>query len=288
VNSKTGKTGKNGETGANGMLFDDRALSEGGALSVSFLGSGSSGNCAVLRAGRTTVLLDAGLSPRETARRLAAAGSSLDDVSALFLTHEHSDHVRGAPGLAKRGLALYATEGTARGTSLPGPLFADVRRLPAGGEVRVGEIHVRAFATPHDGAESVCYVFSDGAGRRVGVATDLGHLPPSLLALLAGCEVLGLEANHDVEMLRTGPYPPFLKRRILSDVGHLSNEAAASCLPRLVAGGTRAVAALHLSQQNNTPAVARASFAAALASCGAGLTLEVALPDRPTPWLATA
>ena len=269
-------------SGANGELFGD------GVLSVAFLGSGSSGNCAVVRAGRTTVLLDAGLSPRETARRLAAAGSSLDDVSALFLTHEHSDHVRGAPGLAKRGLPVYATEGTALGAQLPGPLFADIRRLPGGGEVRVGEIHVRAAATPHDGAESVCYVFSDGAGRRVGIATDLGHLPPDLVELLAGCEVLGLEANHDVEMLRTGPYPHFLKRRILSDVGHLSNDAAAAGLLGLVGARTRALAALHVSRQNNTPALARASFAAALARTGAAVALEVAPPDRPTPWLATA
>ena len=259
-----------------------------GVLSVAFLGSGSSGNCAVVRSGRTTVLLDAGLSPRETARRLAAAGSSLDDVSALFLTHEHSDHVRGAPGLAKRGLPVYSTEGTALGAGLPGPLFADLRRLPGGGEVQVGELHVRALSTPHDGAESVCYLFSDGAGRRVGVATDLGHLPAALVEALCGCEVLGLEANHDVEMLRAGPYPSFLKRRILSDVGHLSNDAAAAGLFCLVGERTRAVAALHVSRQNNTPALARASFAAALGRAGAALPLEVAPPDRPTPWLATA
>lgn len=273
-------------TPATRSLFDDAPPDE--VLSIAFLGSGSSGNCAVVRCGRTTVLLDAGLSPRDTGRRLEAAGVSLDDVCAVFLTHEHSDHVRGAAGMAKRGLPVYATAGTAAGTRLPGPLFADVRPLPAGRETTVGGILVRAVATPHDGAESVCYVFTDGAGRRIGVATDLGHMSVEVARALSGCEVIGLEANHDPELLRSGPYPRFLKQRILSDVGHLSNDDAAAALLRLVGPRTRAVAALHVSQQNNTPALARLSFERALSVSAAGIPLEVAPPDRPTPWLSTA
>ena len=256
-----------------------------GVLAISFLASGSSGNCSVVRSGRTAVLLDAGLSPRETARRLARVGLTLDHVAAVFLTHEHSDHVAGVEGFLKRGLPVFATEGTVRAARLPGPLVADVRPLPARGEVTVGDLHVRAVGTPHDGAESVAYLFADGAGRRIGVATDLGHLPAPFLSEFACCEVLGLEANHDLELLRTGPYPAFLKRRILSDVGHLSNEASAEGILRLVGAATRLVAALHLSKRNNTPALVARVLGEALARLGGGLPLEVASPDRPTPWL---
>jgi phosphoribosyl 1,2-cyclic phosphodiesterase len=257
------------------------------ALSIAFLGSGSSGNCAVVRCAGTALLLDAGLSVRETERRLRACGSSLDEVKGVFVTHEHSDHVRAAADLAvRRGIPVWSTAGTARAAALPGPLLADVRVLRGGTETVVGDIHVRAVRTPHDGVESVCYVFTDGAGRRVGVVTDLGHLAGDVAEALAGCEVLGLEANHDVELLRCGPYPAFLKRRILSDVGHLSNEAAATGLLALVGPTTRAVAALHLSAHNNTPALAAGVFGDALEDLGVRLPLEVAAPDRPSRWLS--
>lgn len=257
-------------------------------IEVAFLGSGSSGNCAVVRSGRTAVLLDAGLSVRETSRRLSACGASLDDVSALLLTHEHSDHVRSAADLARRReLPVYATAGTLAASRLPGPLFADLRTVRGGVELTLGDdLFVRVVATPHDGTEPVCYVFSDGAGRRVGIATDLGHLSGDVLSALAGCEVLGLESNHDVDLLRQGPYPPFLKRRILSDVGHLSNDAAAGGLHALVGAPTRAVVLLHLSQHNNTAALAVRSAAGELAKLGCGLVPEVAPPDRPTRWYA--
>ena len=212
-------------------------------------------------------------------------GLSLDDVAAVFLTHEHSDHVAGVEGFLKRGLPVFATGGTARAARLPGPFVADVRPLPARSEVTVGDLHIRAVATPHDGVESVAYLFADDAGRRIGVATDLGHLPASFLSEFAGCEVLGLEANHDLELLRSGPYPAFLKRRILSDVGHLSNEVSAEGLLRLVGPATRAVAALHLSKKNNTPALVARVLGEALERLGGGLLFEVAAPDRPTPWL---
>ncbi|HQR47018.1 MAG TPA: MBL fold metallo-hydrolase [Thermoanaerobaculia bacterium] len=256
-------------------------------MEIAFLGSGSSGNCAVIRAGRTAVLLDAGLSVRDTARRLAGRGLSLDDVSALLLTHEHSDHVRAAADFARRrGLPIYATAGTARQAGLPGPLFADTRVVAGGDELSIGgELFVRVTRTPHDGEESVCFVFSDGDGRRIGVATDLGHLSRDVADVLRGCEVIGLESNHDVDLLRDGPYPAFLKRRILSDVGHLSNDAAAAGLRELVTERTRHVAALHVSRQNNTFALAERVFSDALAVLGAPARLSVARPDVATEWL---
>ena len=256
-------------------------------MEIAFLGSGSSGNCAVVRAGRTAVLLDAGLSVRDTARRLEGRGMSLDDVSALLLTHEHADHIRAASAFAgKRGLPVYATAGTAREAGLPGPLFADVRIVKGGDEIVLGgDLFVRVTRTPHDGEESVCYVFADGAGRRIGVATDLGHLSREVAEALRGCEVIGLESNHDVDLLRDGPYPPFLKRRILSEVGHLSNDDAAAGLRELVTDRTRHVAALHVSKHNNTFALAGRVFSDALAGIGAPLPLSVARPDVATEWL---
>ena len=261
------------------------------SVEIAFLGSGSSGNCAVVRSGKTAVLLDAGLSVRETGRRLSARGMSLGDVSAILVTHEHTDHVRGALDLAaKWSLPLYSTDGTARGARFPGSLFADVRTVAGGTEIAFGggELTVRVARTPHDGAESCCYVFADGGGRRVGVVTDLGHLSREVLDALAGCEVLGLEANHDVDLLRAGTYPAFLKRRILSEVGHLSNDDAAAGLYELVGPETRHVAALHVSRHNNTPALAERAFRVVLDDLRAGIPLKVARHDAPTEWLSTS
>lgn len=256
-------------------------------IEVAFLGSGSTGNCAVVRSGRTALLLDAGISPRQISVRLGKLGMSLDDVSGLLLTHEHSDHVASAAALAaKRGLPVWGTRGTLERAGLPGPLFADLRVVCDGEEVSFGngDLTVRVTATPHDGTEPVCYVFADGGGRRVGVATDLGHLSEKVLAALAGCEVLGLEANHDVDVLREGAYPAFLKRRILSDVGHLSNDAAAEGLARLLDGTTTTVVGLHLSQNNNTPALAERALRKGLERLGAKVALELAGPSSPTGW----
>lgn len=260
-------------------------MSAAGGLAIAFLGSGSSGNCAVVRCGATAVLVDAGLSLRETKKRLLARGVSLGDLAAVFLTHEHSDHVYGALALARKaGLPVYATEGTAAAAGFPGPLFADVRTVRGGRDLVLGDLHVRVTSTPHDGVESVCYVFADGAGRRVGMVTDLGHLSRPVLDALADCEVLGLEANHDEDLLRTGPYPPVLKRRILSDVGHLSNDAAADGLRTLVGPRTRTVTALHVSRHNNTYPLAARVFREALDTIGAPAELAVARHDVPTEW----
>jgi phosphoribosyl 1,2-cyclic phosphodiesterase len=254
-------------------------------LGIAFLGSGSSGNCAVVRCGATVILVDAGLSHRETKKRLAVCGVALEDVAAVFLTHEHSDHVHGALALARKaGLPVFATEGTAMAAGFPGPLFADVRTVRGGRDFVLGDLHVRVTSTPHDGVESVCYVFADAEGRRVGIVTDLGHLSRPVVDALADCEVLGLEANHDEDLLREGPYPPVLKRRILSDVGHLSNDAAAEGLKSLVGPRTRAVTALHVSRHNNTYPLAERVFKEALEAIGSPASLAVARHDAPTEW----
>jgi phosphoribosyl 1,2-cyclic phosphodiesterase len=255
-------------------------------IEVSFLGSGSSGNCAVVRVNGTSVLLDAGLSTKETERRLTLRGMSLDAISAVFLTHEHADHVHAALDLNRRhGIPVYASRGTAVAGGFPGPLFADVRPVAGGKEMVLGDLHVRVTSTPHDGAESVCFVFTDGGGRRVGIATDLGHLSAAVLEALRDCDVLGLEANHDEDLLRSGPYPPYLKKRILSAVGHLSNESAAEGLRRLVGSRTAAVVALHVSRHNNTNTLAERVFREALEETGTHASLVVARHDEPTDWM---
>jgi phosphoribosyl 1,2-cyclic phosphodiesterase len=203
------------------------------------------------------------------------------------VTHEHTDHVRGALALAeKRQLPIFATAGTARAAALPGPLLGDVRIVRGGDDIELGgDLFIRVTRTPHDGEESVCFVFSDGNGRRVGVATDLGHLSREVTEALRGCDVIGLEANHDVDLLRGGPYPSFLKRRILSEVGHLSNEDAAAGLRELVTERTRYVVALHVSRHNNTFALAGRVFGEALAALGGGVSHAVALHDVATDWI---
>ena len=255
-------------------------------IEISFLGSGSSGNCAVVRSDGTTVLVDAGLSMKETERRLVMRGTSLDAVSAIFLTHEHSDHVHAALDLNRtREIPIFASRGTAVAGGFPGPLFADVRPVSGGRELHVGELHVRVTSTPHDGVESVCFVFADGSGRRVGIVTDLGHLSTPVLEALRDCDVLGLEANHDEDLLRSGPYPPYLKKRILSAVGHLSNECAAEGLKLLVGPRTQAVVALHVSRHNNTCALAERVFREVLVEMDTRAALSVAKHDAPTDWI---
>jgi len=229
------------------------------------LASGSAGNCALIESGGRAVLLDAGISARETLRRIAAAGAEDARIEAILLTHEHVDHVRGARVLARRlGVPVMATAGTLQSAA---GCLADVPQTAAVGRrdrFSVAGLRVTAFETTHDASESCGFVFESRRGHRVGVATDTGVVTPEIAEALGGCHVLGLESNHDEGMLASGPYPPFLKRRISGDRGHLSNTAAASALGGLAWSGLSHVFALHLSEQNNTPDRARIALARAL------------------------
>ena len=170
----------------------------------------------------------------------------------------------------------------------PGPLFADVRTVAGGTEIVLGDLHVRVTSTPHDGAESCCFVFADGGGRRVGIVTDLGHLSRAVLDALADCEVLGLEANHDEDLLRAGPYPPFLKRRILSDVGHLSNEGAADglCARRAADGAPWSPSTSRGTTTRS--ALAERVFREALDEIGRRVRSRSRATTRPTEWISTS
>ena len=235
-------------------------------MRVIFLASGSSGNAALIESGGRGVLLDAGISARETLRRLVAVGASDVRIEALLVTHEHVDHVRGARVLARHlRIPVIATSGTLRAAEACLVDVPETIAIARSERMGLAGMRVTAFATAHDAAEPVGYGFENRHGRRAVIATDTGVVTEAAAEALSGAHVVGIEANHDLDMLDRGPYPPFLKRRIASDRGHLSNKAAADALGEIGWTGLARVFALHLSEQNNTPQVARAALGRALA-----------------------
>lgn len=226
------------------------------------LGSGSKGNALLVESGRTRVLVDCGFGPRETAARLERLGVAPDSVTAVLVTHEHADHVGGAAACAARyGWTLHASHGTAGAARQLADMA--VRRFDSHTAFAIGDLEIHPFPVPHDAREPTQFVFSDGAAR-LGVLTDAGAVTPHIVAMLAGCAALVIECNHDAGMLARGRYPPQLKRRIVGGFGHLENGAAADLLRAIDAEGLRHVVAAHLSEENNTPELARAALAEAL------------------------
>jgi phosphoribosyl 1,2-cyclic phosphodiesterase len=219
-------------------------------VEVLVLASGSSGNAVLVRSGDAALLVDAGITALQIRRRLEAFGRSADDITAVLLTHEHSDHVRGLDVLAKRHrLPVWATAGT---------WSAMTARSTGGGElssgrvVAFGSLRVTPVATSHDAREPVALLIDDGR-HRLGLCTDTGTFTSLLEHRLAGCELLLLEANHDADLLRAGSYPWPLKQRILSRLGHLGNHQSAEAVDRLRSPALQAVVGLHLSAENNQP-----------------------------------
>jgi phosphoribosyl 1,2-cyclic phosphodiesterase len=234
------------------------------------LGSGSSGNATVVQARSGTTLthlmVDCGLGIKALDKRLGEAGLLAEQLDAIFITHEHGDHIGCARALALRErIPVWMSEGTWHGIGEPD--FGGLLRIARDGEIiELGELQATPFTVPHDAREPLQLRCSDGV-TGLGVLTDLGHVTSHVLAHLAGCRSLVLECNHDEELLAAGPYPHFLKRRVGGDHGHLANSAAAAAAQALQAHGLQQVLAAHLSEQNNTPGLARAALARALA-CG--------------------
>ena len=231
------------------------------------IGSGSEGNGLVVEAGASRLLLDCGFSPRDATRRLARIGLDPADLAGILVTHEHSDHVGGVFSLARRfGLPVWITHGTYAAMRESDPdtgASVEVTLIHGEAVFEVGDLQVHPYTVPHDAREPVQYVLSDGA-RRLGVLTDTGCSTPHVEEMLSGCEALVLEANHDLDMLRRGDYPPALQARIAGRFGHLDNATAGQILAAIDRRRLQHVVAAHLSKQNNKPEFARATFAAAL------------------------
>jgi phosphoribosyl 1,2-cyclic phosphodiesterase len=258
-------------------------------LRVCVLGSGSGGNAVVVESAGRRLLLDAGFSCRELERRMKQVGLDPKGFDAVILTHEHEDHVRGAARFGGRhDVPIYATEGTLRGADLRGATAAPLREIRSGEPFEVPGFHVEPFSIPHDAREPVGFVVEDSAGRRVGLASDLGSRSQLAWARLRELDLLLLEYNHDLEMLRNGPYPWHLKQRISSGHGHLSNRAAAEGMPDLLCDRLRFLVLYHLSRTNNLPALALAAAAEALARERAGAELVLSDQFEPSSWLEIA
>ena len=218
--------------------------------------SGSNGNCIFVQAGRTRLLIDAGISGKKAQERMAARDEDIRRVDAVLLSHDHIDHTRAA-GIYHRkfGLPVYATKGTWRACRLSQGRVGDVRLFDAGESLTIGEATIHTISTPHDGADGVCFVVEHD-GRRLGVLTDLGFVFDELPGVLATLDATYLESNYDPQMLRNGPYPPRLQRRIRGNGGHLSNAEAASLLAEHTDGRLQWATLAHLSEHNNTPQLA--------------------------------
>ena len=227
-------------------------------MDVYVLSSGSCGNSTFVRCGRTRILIDAGISMRAIKRYLAAIDESLEDVDALLITHDHRDHVRTAEILSRRlNIPIHATEKTLSGAErIIGTVdVSRIKPFTSGDGFAVGDISIESVQTPHDASDPVGYVFESRA-RRFAMFTDFGHVFDELTDRVATFDALMLESNYDKQMLETGSYPNFLKKRILGPYGHLSNEDAADLLFEFQSDRLRTVILAHISAENNRPDLA--------------------------------
>jgi len=257
------------------------------------LGSGSTGNATIVEAGDgarpSRVLVDCGFSLRELDDRLAVAGLVASDLDAIFVTHEHGDHIGSAVALARRNeLPLWTSRGTWRSLAErcteDDPLLVDglLRFARDGESFEVQGLQLRPYTVPHDAAEPLQLRCGDG-GLRLVVLTDLGSITAHMIDNVAGCDAIVLECNHDAAMLASSRYPPSLKARIGGRFGHLSNATAAEILARCASARLQHVVAAHLSRENNRPDLARAALAACFG--GAGEAIVIADPLAGFDWL---
>lgn len=252
-------------------------------LELCTLASGSSGNCLLVSSGNTHILVDAGISCRRISTALKALGVDPNALSAVLVTHEHTDHIAGLATMTKKlAVPVYASKGTGLQLCYRIPFLEEVlHTFDPGERFSLGGVDVETFATPHDAAQSTGYALSAG-GKKAAVVTDLGHVTDEVAEGIRGAELLVAEANHDVDWLQSGPYPYSLKSRILGDRGHLSNEAGAQLVCRAVEGGARTVVLAHLSKENNTPQRAYDVVRSALERKGVQVGLDVRLEVAPS------
>lgn len=279
-------------------------------MSVTFtiLGSGSSGNCAYIETAEARVLIDAGFSPRQIRKRLAMIGRTPENLTAILLTHEHSDHISGLSGLAdKLQIPVYCNRGTQDGTvwalktrwtSKKAPALEgldgtyefknklDWRLFNTGASFEIADIQVDTFSIPHDAQDPVGFLLRTPAGN-IGFATDLGHMTKLVIERTRAATVLVLESNHDVKLLQDCPHRPWsLKQRILGRHGHLSNDAAADAAEQIISSDLKHLYLGHLSSQCNRPEIASRVMGDRLQRIGAThVQMRIATQDEPCPTL---
>jgi phosphoribosyl 1,2-cyclic phosphodiesterase len=262
------------------------------AVSVTVLASGSKGNCTLVSSSGTRLLIDAGLSCREILRRMVLSGHDARGIDAILITHEHADHIGGLRVLARKlKIPVYISASTYQeyqrcARDAHGHRVHLDRREPfsSGTSFQIGDITVTPFTIPHDAIDPVGFTFRCD-GIKVGICTDLGYMPASVRNHLRGCHMLMIESNHDLELLRGGPYPWSVKQRVMSRVGHLSNDALADFLTTDYDGGAEFLILAHLSEQNNHPEIARMTAERALGTQRNLLRnrLMLAAQDQPLP-----
>jgi phosphoribosyl 1,2-cyclic phosphodiesterase len=253
------------------------------SVRVCVLASGSRGNATWMATERTGLLVDAGLSRKETYARLAAVGERPETCNAVVISHEHQDHTGGLRVLAlDLKIPIYIAPETRDALEWDSRLKA-IESITAGEKFTVGDIEVTPFSIPHDAVDPLAFTL-ESQGIKIGVVTDLGYLPEVVKQHVRGCHALILESNHDLEMLKIGPYPWHVKQRVLSRHGHLSNLAAADFLTEDFDGAAQVLVLAHLSENNNHPEIARLTAQEALSqrSGGEHTTLHLASYSAPT------
>ena len=243
------------------------------------LSSSSSGNCVLISDGKTNILVDCGISKRRTVDALGCAGIDADNIDAILVTHEHSDHIGGIGAMSRAfDIPVYANAPTweAMEASLGKIVQKNIKLITSNEEFEINTMAAKAFDTPHDATSSVGYSF-ETSNLKMSVATDMGCMTQSVMEGILGSDIILLEANHDVEMLKKGRYPEVLKKRILGEFGHLSNDVAAQTAVKLLQSGTRAILLGHLSEENNNPDIAYNIVRRALCDAGASIDKDIRL-----------
>ncbi len=249
---------------------------------VAPLGSGSAGNAYYFESDGTGILVDAGLGPRETRKRLELVERNIETLKGLVITHEHYDHIRGAERIARKyGIPIYLTRGTMNASRID---FSEAKVVVFENNTtfQIGELNVHARRTLHDAADPACFVIEARDGTRVGLASDLGQADQSVINHLSDCDGLFFEANHDIDMLRMGTYPWSLKRRIMSRFGHLSNDDAMNAVQRMMGADLKTLCMIHLSEKNNHESIVRDLATRMLQRNGVQLELGIAKQFQPT------
>jgi len=251
-------------------------------MRFSVLGSGSRGNCVYIESAHSAILIDAGFSGKEIANRLASIDRDIESLDAIFLTHEHHDHICGVGVMSRRcKIPVFANEGTFQGADKRLKKLFKRDEFQTGDSIAFNDFHIRSFAVSHDTNDPVGFIIGNGHSS-LGFCTDTGIVSRLIGHRLEGCNALILEFNHDPDLLMNGPYPPALKQRVRSNQGHLSNGDAACLLDTLIHERLQRIVLAHLSETNNLPALAYGEAVGAVRSRLDENILDISQPDKPT------